>query len=49
MGTQPTKEKMLQLIKECSKVNYSKNYIYKIDYQNDQVNQFNLYYLIKND
>lgn len=36
MGTQPTKEKMLQLIKECSKVNYSKNYIYKIDYQNDQ-------------
>ena len=36
MGNQPTKEKISELIKECSKTNYSKNNIYKIEYQNDQ-------------
>ena len=36
MGIQPTKEKIFELIKECSKINYSKNNINKTEYQNDQ-------------
>ena len=36
MGSQPTKSKLSKLIKECSKTNYSKNNIYKIECQNDQ-------------
>ena len=36
MGSQPTKSKLLKLIKECSKSNYTKNNICKIECQNEQ-------------
>ena len=35
MGSQPTKEKLLKLITECSKTNYYKNMINRIEYHND--------------
>ena len=36
MGSQPSKAKLSELIKECSNINYSKNNIYKLEYENDQ-------------
>ena len=36
MGSQPSKAKFSELIKECSNINYSKNNIYKLEYENDQ-------------